>query len=34
MAELLSTSDRDLGDIGIDRCEILRAVRGDTARSV
>ena len=34
MAELLSTSDRDLRDIGIDRCEILRAVRGDTARSV
>jgi Domain of unknown function (DUF1127) len=34
MAELLSMSDRDLRDIGIDRCEILRAVRGDTARSV
>jgi uncharacterized protein YjiS (DUF1127 family) len=32
MAELLSMSDRDLRDIGIDRCEILRAVRGDTAR--
>ena len=34
MAELLSMSDRDLRDIGIDRCEILRAVCGDTARSV
>ena len=32
MAELLSMSDRDLRDIGIDRCEILRAVRGDTVR--
>jgi uncharacterized protein YjiS (DUF1127 family) len=32
MAELLSMSDRDLRDIGINRCEILRAVRGDTAR--
>jgi uncharacterized protein YjiS (DUF1127 family) len=34
MVELLSMSDRDLRDIGIDRCEIPRAVRGDTARSV
>ena len=34
MADLLSMSDRDLRDIAIDRCEILRAVRGDTARSV
>ena len=32
MAELLSMSDRDLRDIGINRCEILRAVRGDIAR--
>jgi Domain of unknown function (DUF1127) len=32
MAELLSMSDRDLKDIGINRCEILRAVRGDTVR--
>jgi|SRR6516225_4334337 uncharacterized protein YjiS (DUF1127 family) len=32
MAELLSMSDRDLRDIGINRCEILRAVRADTAR--
>jgi uncharacterized protein YjiS (DUF1127 family) len=32
MAELLSMSDRDLRDIGIDRCEIPRAVRSDTAR--
>jgi len=32
IAELLSMSDRDLRDIGINRCEILRAVRGDTAR--
>jgi uncharacterized protein YjiS (DUF1127 family) len=32
VAELVSMSDRDLRDIGIDRCEILRAVRGDTAR--
>ena len=32
MAELLSMSDRDLRDIGINRCEILRAVRGDTLR--
>ena len=32
MAELLSMSDRDLRDIGINRCEILRAVRGDTPR--
>jgi uncharacterized protein YjiS (DUF1127 family) len=31
IAELLSMSDRDLRDIGINRCEILRAVRGDTA---
>ena len=31
MAELLSMSDRDLRDIGANRCEILRAVRGDTA---
>jgi uncharacterized protein YjiS (DUF1127 family) len=30
--ELGSMSDRDLRDIGINRCEILRAVRGDTAR--
>jgi uncharacterized protein YjiS (DUF1127 family) len=29
IAELLSMSDRDLRDIGINRCEILRAVRGD-----
>ena len=32
IAELLSMSDHDLRDIGIDRREILRAVRGDTAR--
>jgi uncharacterized protein YjiS (DUF1127 family) len=32
IAELLSMSDRDLRDIGINRCEILRAARGDTAR--
>jgi uncharacterized protein YjiS (DUF1127 family) len=32
VAQLLSMSDRDLRDIGISRCEILRAVRGDTAR--
>jgi uncharacterized protein YjiS (DUF1127 family) len=32
MAELLSMSDRDLRDIGINRCEILRAVRSDTPR--
>jgi uncharacterized protein YjiS (DUF1127 family) len=32
IAELLSMSDRDLRDIGINRCEILRAVRGDTTR--
>src|SRR5262249_47437464 len=32
VAELLSISDRDLRDIGINRCEIMRAVRGDTAR--
>ena len=32
MAQLLSMSDRDLRDIGINRCEILRAVRGDTVR--
>jgi uncharacterized protein YjiS (DUF1127 family) len=32
MAELLSMSDRDLRDIGINRCEILRAGRGDTPR--
>jgi len=32
IAELLSMNDRDLRDIGINRCEILRAVRGDTAR--
>jgi uncharacterized protein YjiS (DUF1127 family) len=32
MAELLSMSDRDLRDIGINRCEILRAARGDTTR--
>jgi uncharacterized protein YjiS (DUF1127 family) len=32
IVELLSMSDRDLRDIGINRCEILRAVRGDTAR--
>ena len=32
ISELLSMSDRDLRDIGINRCETLRAVRGDTAR--
>jgi uncharacterized protein YjiS (DUF1127 family) len=32
MGELLSMSDRDLRDIGINRCEILRAGRGDTPR--
>jgi len=32
IAELSSMSDDDLKDIGINRCEILRAVRGDTAR--
>ena len=32
IAELSSMSDRDLRDIGVNRCEILRAVRGDTAR--
>ena len=32
MAELLSMSDRDLKDIGLNRCEILHAVRGATAR--
>ena len=32
IAELLSMSDHDLRDIGINRCEILRAIRGDTAR--
>ena len=32
IAQLLSMSDRDLRDIGINRCETLRAVRGDTAR--
>ena len=32
IAELSSMSDHDLRDIGINRCEILRAVRGDTAR--
>jgi len=32
IAELLSMSDRDLRDIGINRCDILRAVRGDTTR--
>ena len=32
IADLLSMSDRDLRDIGINRCEILGAVRGDTAR--
>ena len=32
ITELASMSDRDLRDIGINRCEILRAVRGDTAR--
>ena len=32
IAELASMSDRDLRDIGINRSEILRAVRGDTAR--
>jgi uncharacterized protein YjiS (DUF1127 family) len=32
IGELLSMSDRDLKDIGINRCEILRAVRGHTAR--
>ena len=32
IAQLLSMTDRDLKDIRINRCEILRAVRGDTAR--
>ena len=32
IAELLSMSDRDLRDIGINRCEIPHAVLGDTAR--
>jgi uncharacterized protein YjiS (DUF1127 family) len=32
IAELSSMSDRDLRDIGVNRCEILRAVRGDTTR--
>jgi uncharacterized protein YjiS (DUF1127 family) len=32
ITELLSMSDRDLKDIGINRCEILRVVRYDTAR--
>jgi uncharacterized protein YjiS (DUF1127 family) len=32
IAELSSMSDRDLRDIGVNRCEILGAVRGDTAR--
>ena len=32
IAELLSMSDRDLKDIGLNRCEILHAVRGATAR--
>ena len=32
MGELLSMSDRDLRDIGINRCEILSAGRGDTPR--
>jgi uncharacterized protein YjiS (DUF1127 family) len=32
VAELLSMSDRDLRDIGVNRCDILGAVRGDTAR--
>ena len=35
MAELLSMSDRDLRDIGIDRCEIDRAMEaGDVIRFV
>jgi len=32
IAELLSMSDRDLRDIGVNRCDILGAVRCDTAR--
>jgi hypothetical protein len=32
MAELVSMSDRDLRDIGVNRCEILSAVRGGIAR--
>ena len=32
IAELSSMSDRELKDIGVNRCEILRAVRGDKAR--
>jgi|SRR6516165_9015253 uncharacterized protein YjiS (DUF1127 family) len=32
IAQLLSMSDRDLKDIGLNRCEIVRAVRGATAR--
>jgi len=32
IAELLSMIDRDLKDIGLNRCEILHAVRGATAR--
>jgi uncharacterized protein YjiS (DUF1127 family) len=34
IAELSSMSDHDLRDIGVNRCEILRAVRGDTAREL
>ncbi len=30
--ELLSRSDRELGDIGLRRCDVIRAVKGD-ARS-
>jgi uncharacterized protein YjiS (DUF1127 family) len=33
IAELSSMSDSDLRDIGINRCEILRSVRGDTAHA-
>ena len=32
IAQLLSMSDHDLKDIGLNRCEIVRAVRGATAR--
>jgi len=31
IAELSSMSDHDLRDIGVNRCGILRAVRGDTS---
>jgi uncharacterized protein YjiS (DUF1127 family) len=33
IAELMSMTDRDLRDIGINRCEILRAVRGGARRA-